>query len=270
MPQAEYFMGAVLSAKGDRAGAAGHLQKLSDPRTVRAQCGDRQDADRKTERSERCPSAGLPVPETLVVETGEVMLTTTGEAWVPGGRKALAAIARLKSVPAADDFFLEYCRAVSRETSRLNESPTPGYAAALQAYIGSVAELMDLGERREDRTVITLSLVDGEAQEKAQRILALLGWKVVHGERAVTIEPGDQAIDGPRQQIFQALGIDELAMQETLEAGRSFQFEILSEEASLAGGAAWGPLLRGFLVLRGGMAEAFISGSRASPGPTPG
>ena len=90
----------------------------------------------------RCPN--------VVAETGETVLTTTGQAWVPGGRKAFAAIAGLKSVPSADDFFVEYCRAVARETSRLNESPTPGYVAALQAYIGSVADLMDLGERRAD------------------------------------------------------------------------------------------------------------------------
>ena len=77
-----------------------------------------------------------------------------------------------------------------------------------------------------------LSLADEASQERAKRILALLGWKVVRGAGTATIEPGDQAIDGPRQQIFPALGIDELAMQETLEAGRSFQFEILSEEAS--------------------------------------
>jgi VWFA-related protein len=184
----------------------------------------------------------------------EPEFTVGGEAWVPGGRKALAAIARLNGVPRAEDVFLEYCRAVATQTSRMTAHPIPGYAASLQAYVGAVAELMDLGERKEDSIVLTLSL----SGEKTRRILALLGWKVVGRNGAPAIEPGDQPADGPRQQIATTLGIDESAMREALEAGRTFRFEIVSESAALSGGASWSPLLQSFATLPGGIAEAFV------------
>ena len=138
------------------------------------------------------------------------------------------------------------------------ERPVPGYGTTLQSYFSSVAELMDLGERREDRAVLTLSLADA----KTPRILALLGWKVAQENGVSSIEPGEQAIDGPRQQIPRALGIDEFAMQQELNAGHTFRFEILSENAPLTGGAAWGPVLQGFASLPGGIAEAFARDSR--------
>ena len=47
-------------------------------------------------------------------------------------------------------------------------------------------------------------------------------------------------------------------MQQALQAGKSFQFEVPSENASLTGGVAWwGALVQGFASLPGGMAEAF-------------
>jgi VWFA-related protein len=209
-------------------------------------------------RPSGAPEPSLPIREALLAPAPEPEFTAGGEAWVPGGRKALAAMARLNGVPRAEDFFLEYCRAIAAQTSRMTAHPIPGFAAALQAYIGAVAELMDLGERKEDRAILTLSLGD----QKTQRILALLGWKEVRKNGAPATAPGDQPADGPRQQIPTALGIDEWAMQEALEAGRTFQFEILSEDAALSGGASWGPLLQAFPTLPGGIADAFIRDPR--------
>jgi hypothetical protein len=199
--------------------------------------------------------SSLPVQQALLVPPPEPEFTPGGEAWLPGGRKALAAIARLNGVPGTEDFFVEYCRSIAAQTSRTALHPIPGYTATAQAYVATVATLMDLGERKEDRAVFTLSLNDA----KTPRILALLGWKVVHRNGAAAIEPGDQPADGPRQQIPAALGIDEAAMQAALEAGRMFQFEILSENAPLVGGASWGPLLQAF-------AGAHLCGSREHAG----
>ena len=42
-------------------------------------------------------------------------VTAIGDAWVPGGIKALATMARLKVTPSYQNFFLEYCRAISIE-----------------------------------------------------------------------------------------------------------------------------------------------------------
>ncbi len=143
------------------------------------------------------------------------------------------------------------------QTSRLNEDPIPGYAADLLAFITSVSELTELGDRRPDRTVLHLSLAPADLT-KTGRILNALGWRVADRDGKPGIEPGDQPADGPRQQVPPALGIDELAMQSTLEAGRPFDFEILSETSALAGGAAWGATLESFATLNGGVAEAFV------------
>ena len=69
-----------------------------------------------------------------------------GDAWVPGGVKALAAMAHLQSSPSPQDFFLEYCRALIWEQSPWNRARPPGYTGALQAYIDTAAELRRLGE----------------------------------------------------------------------------------------------------------------------------
>jgi VWFA-related protein len=213
----------------------------------------------KTQLAELTQPGGVPQPSlpgqpALLAPEPEPEFVVGGEAWTPGGRKALAAIARLDGVPGTGDFFANYCRAVAAQTSPTTPRPIPGFTAALQAYIGAVAELMDLGERKEDRVSLTLSLSDA----RTQRILALLGWKAVSKDGAPAIEPGDQPADGPRQRIPSALGIDEFAMREALEAGRTFQFDILSENAELIGGPAWGPLFHVFPTLPGGAAEAFV------------
>src|ERR1700732_1923883 len=89
-----------------------------------------------------------------------------GDAWVPGGIKAFAAMAHLQSTPAPQDFFLEYCRALIREQSPWNRVRPPGYTSALQAYIATVAELQRIGEGHPeghpeghgDATMVTISL----------------------------------------------------------------------------------------------------------------
>jgi Ca-activated chloride channel family protein len=165
-----------------------------------------------------------------------------GDAWVPGGIKAFARMAHLQSTPLPRDFFLEYCRALIWEQSPWNRARPPGYTSALQAYIDTVAELQRLGEGHGDSTVVTVSLADDSQRRNAESILPLLGWKLVSKNSAYTVEPGDRPADGLRQQIPSALGIDEIAMQETLNAGREFQFAVPSENAPLIAAARWSAL----------------------------
>ena len=89
---------------------------------------------------------------------------------------------------------------------------------------------------------MTISLADDAGRRNAERILPLLGWKLVGQNSAYTVEPGDRPADGLRQQIPSALGIDEIAMQESLEAGREFQFTVPSENARLIARTAWAGL----------------------------
>jgi len=184
----------------------------------------------------------------------EPEFTTGVEASAPGGRKALAAIAHLSSVPAPGEFFLEYCRAISTQTSRMTRNAIPKYAQALTQYVVNVTELMDLGERKGMRVGFKLKLAD----EKTERVLGLLGWRISERGDQRIVEPGDRAIDGARQIIPRVLGIDELAMKQSLELGGTFEFAVESETAEVTGGAAWNGELRVFPTLPGGIAEAFV------------
>jgi Ca-activated chloride channel homolog len=204
----------------------------------------------------RAPAGGTPaapsVPEALLAAVSEPDFTIGAEATVPGGRKALAAIAHLPSVPPAAAFFLEYCRAIAAQTSRMAEAAIPKYAATLQQYLASVTELADMGP------VFKLSLKDAQTE----KVVALLGWRVVDRDGKRTVEPGDLPADGARQLIPRALGIDDLGMKQTLESGGVFSFTIESETAPVTGGAAWNAELRLMPALSGGIAEAFARDAR--------
>lgn len=257
-PYLEYFMGAVLGANGEVERGAGHLRnylqlapKASDAEAVRTYLQNLATA--KTAQM-------LPLPSETELRGAEVdpSLPTVGEAWVPGGMNALSRLARLNGTPSDDTFFLEYCRAISTQTSKTNVMRTPGYVANLEAYMAAVADLARLGEQRGGKTVVTLSLADPNLGQKTRQILALLGWRVVEEAGAARIEPGDQEADGPRQQIPVAFDVDQVKMQNDLRSGKSFEFEIPSENARLTGGVAWwGPMMKEFAPLPGGLAEGF-------------
>jgi len=71
-----------------------------------------------------------------------------------------------------------------------------------------------------------------DARKQTERILPWLGWRLTRDkDGSYSIEPGTQAIDAQRQRIPAALGIDEIGLQEAIESGREYQFEILTEDA---------------------------------------
>ena len=252
LARSEYVLGLILAAKLDNAGAAEHMRKYLDLEPKAANAG-----------SVRSWIEGLgkpPAAETadeLPLDTTGLDLGADGEAWVPGGMKALAALAHFTEAPAYRNFFLDYCRALVRETSISESQSYLHFTVFLQAYMAAVSELSSLGQRRGDATVLTLLLATEAQRKNTGRILSLLGWKLVEKEGAVSVEPGDQAADGFRQPIPALLGIDEIDMQEALESGRSYQFEIPSENARIIGGNAWNQMLKELPIFPGGLAEAF-------------
>ena len=252
VPRTEYVLGVILDAKNDQPGAREHwLQYLAlNPNA----------ADAALVRS-RLESLGKPRTETseppLEAETG-VPSAGSGEAWVPGGMKALAAMAHMDVAPTHFGFFSGYCRAIIREIS-VGGSGIPQYIPALRMYLATVSELATLGERRDDGTLLTLSLSTDEQRKQTEHILRLLGWKLGQRDSHVTVEPGDQADDGLRQTIPAALEIDQIRMQETLETGGDFQFQVPTENARLAAGNDWSVLLKNAPVPPGGIAAAFVT-----------
>jgi VWFA-related protein len=166
-------------------------------------------------------------------------------------------MAGLKEPASYSDFFQDFCQALAAQASPEDGKVIPQYYATLQSFMNTVVELTALGERRGDAALVTLSLSGDEPRRRTERTLQLLGWKAAQANGSFLVEPGDQAADGLRQGIPAALGIDEIAMKEALEAGRSFQFEVKSENARLIGGSAWGLLFKGNPQAPGGLADIF-------------
>ncbi len=252
VPRMEYVLGVILEAKSGLAEAREHLLEylVLSPRAA--------DAAAVRSRLENLGKTPLENSQpALEIETAAVS-TNAGEAWVPGGMKALAAMVHMQDPPTRFSFFSSYCQSIVHEVS-IGASGFPQFIPALRLYLATVSELSQLGERREDGTSLTLSLSTEERRKQSERVLRLLGWKLGQRDSRITVEPGDQADDGLRQTIPAALEIDEIQMQEALEAGREFQFEVLTENARLAGGEAWSYLLKDAPVPPGGIAAAFAT-----------
>ncbi len=256
VPRIEYVLGVILEAKGDYAGAREHLAQYL--------ALDSKPADAAEIRA-RMENLGRPQPPqqaaTELALEPQVAKSSSGieEAWVPGGMKAMAAIANLDEPLTYFGFYSNYCRAIIREVSIGTSQGKPQFIQTLRAYLASIAEMSPLGERNDDGTKITLSLATDERRRTTDRVLRLMGWKLSQKDSSVTVEPGDQPEDGLRQAIPRALGIDEIRMQETLESGREFPFEIPTENARLAGGEGWSALLKNAPVPPGGVAASFAT-----------
>ncbi len=256
VPGAEYILGVVLEAKNDFAGAREHLRQYL---ALDSKASNAAEIQSHIENLGRPRAANA--PPRLEIET-IAPTAGVGEAWVPGGMEALASIVHFDEPPTYFGFFSNYCRAIVREVSVGTSTGRPQFLQTLRTYLSSVSALMPLGERREDSTVFKLSLATDERRRQTESILRLLGWKLGQRDSAVTVEPGDQAEDGVRQAIPSVFGIDEIRMEETLEAGAEFQFEIPTENARLAGGEDWSALLKDAPVPPGGVAAAFATDAR--------
>ncbi len=261
VPRIEFVLGVILELKHDYAGAREHMLQYL---TLDSKAVDAEDVRSRLEnlgRPQPSPregaQEGIDGPRLELVST--IPAAGAGQAWVPGGMKAMAAIAHLEEPITYFGFFSNYCRAIVREVSVGTTSGSPQFIQSVRVYLAAVSELAPLGERSDDGTRITLSLATDEQRRQSERILRLLGWKLGQRDSSVTVEPGDQPEDGPRQAIPAAFGIDEISMQEALEAGREFQFEVPTENARLAGGEDWSALLKDAPVPPGGVAASFAT-----------
>ena len=237
LPRAEYILGIVLEARRELEAAAQHMRKYLDQHPGAKDAAAIRD---------RIANLGKQPKVDLAAEaaSADIWMAAAGEAPVPGGIKAFAAIAQVPGTPAYGDFFLLYCRAILGGGPG-KASPTREVGAAIREFVSSVTQLERLGERDGDRTVIRLAVDTDEQRKKTEGALALLGWRLRQSGQAYDVEPGDQPIDGLRQRIPGAFGVDELEMRDAIAAGRPFQFEIPIENARLMGGAAWSAALKG-------------------------
>lgn len=254
LPRALYILAAIEEARQEYDSAGAHLREYLDKNPH---------AKDAAEVKDRLANLGHAKPADLAADLGSADLraTATGEAPVPGGIKAFAAIARMPAPASSGDFFLRYCRAIT-EGGPETGNQTLESRGAVQAFIKAVGELEEAGVREADRVVVRMAVDSEEHRQATERVLALLGWKLVRNGETLSAEPGDQAIDGLRQRIPAAFGIDELDLRAAIESGRPFEFAFPIESARLIGGAAWNILLKDFPDVSGAAAEVFIRDRR--------
>jgi VWFA-related protein len=253
-PRAEYILGLVYEARHELDLAAAHMRTYL---TQHPHSADFKVVSQRLANLGKQPAAELADE----VTSEDLRPPSVGEAPVPGGLKAFAAIANLQEAPSYHDFFLQYCRAIA-STEPGAENRTLNAAPAINAFVAAVNELEQLGERSSGHILVRLAVDTEEHRRLTEHILSLLGWKLTSSENTYSAEPGGLAIDGLRQRFPAALGIDELDMRAAIEDRRPFQFEIPIETARLVGGPAWSMLLKGVPEFSGGPAEAFIRDPR--------
>jgi Ca-activated chloride channel family protein len=250
LPRAEYVLGLILEAKRDYAGAELHMKAYirQNPRA--------NDLAQVHDRLKNLGSTAVADLATALKPL-DLRATPTGEAPVPGGMKAFAAIARMKSVPTAENFYLEFCRAIT-SGGPFAVNPTKESSDEIKAFISIVGALEMLGEHRENGTLIRLTW-NGEAEiRKSRAILAELGWKLVSAGDSYTLEPGDRPKDGARQWALVGFGADELTLRQAVREKREFTFEIPHETARLVGGPSWGLVQKDLPDMALGPADLFI------------
>lgn len=252
--RAEYLRGIILEAKGDYEGAAKDLRSYlaANPRAKEAAA-----------ISQRIENLGKEPPADLSGELTnlDLNLAATGEAQVPGGLKAFAAIAQLPAVPSPHNFFVDYCRAITAsQADRPNR--TLEDRESITSFISAVNALESMGARTDKGFVLRISTNGDAALRRARAILAELGWRLVPAGAGYGLEDVGRKDDARRQRVLAALDVEELDLRHALLNGREFIFEIPRETARLVGGAAWSILLKGVPEAAGGPAEIFLRDRR--------
>lgn len=252
--RAEYIRGIILEAKGDYEAAAKDLRSYlaANPRTREAAA-----------ISQRIENLGKEPPADLSGELTnlDLNLAATGEAQVPGGIKAFAAIAQLPAVPGPHDFFLAYCRAI---TAGRPDWPnrTLEDQQAIVGFIPAMYALESMAERTGHGALVRISTNGEAAMRRTRAILDELGWKLAASGNGYALEDGIRKDAALRQRALAVLGVEELDLRNALLQGREFTFEIPRETARLVGGAAWSILLKGVPDAAGGPVEMFLRDRR--------
>jgi Ca-activated chloride channel family protein len=178
---------------------------------------------------------------------------------VPGGVKALAAISHIDKDAGNGDLLAQYCKALVRYLTTDSGISPSEYAAGLREYFAAVRELEKIAEPHGVKSMVSLSL--SENAKKTARVLELFGWKVVRTRGRQRLELGDDKLDGPRQRITAALGIDAVSMQQALERGETFAFELQSG-LTRPNGEWWREYVERSRRLPGGFFEALAGNVR--------
>jgi len=180
----------------------------------------------------------------------------TGDMTIPGGLAALALIAH--SRPSSPERFLvEYARAIVPYLELSDKKVGELFTQAIREHFRRIGELTAFGTATDGRVTVTITPHDKNGQKNAEKVLDLLGWKMHTSKQGVKLDPAEKGAKATHQETATALAVDEIGMQQALEAGKPFSFSIPMESASVVlGEELWRTQFYPKENLPGGLAEA--------------
>ena len=184
--------------------------------------GERDVADRLSEKLTRFGSIYLPSVKASLPDRSTIV--------VPGGIRGLAEAVEIDVTVPPSRFVAEYARAVLEGTTRLDREK---FKNRVRLYEQTVQSLKTFGRENNDGTEISIDVRTNQGFDSAQKILSLLGWRIVRAKKNVLMEIGIDEDAAVRQTFASAMGIDELSIKKHLEDGQIVTFTILDERASV-------------------------------------
>ena len=154
------------------------------------------------------------------------------DAVVPGGLDAFGFVAHMKKGVSPDRFFAEYARQVVANVCT-NGCIGDRYSGIIQSYLATISELESLGKRNGNHVSIKLSLDGKDERNHTQNVLRLLGLQMHTEKGQLRLDRGENQTQAKKQEILSALALDEVGLQEALQAGKSFEFDIHDESADV-------------------------------------
>ena len=210
----------LISALEHAGAAADERQKLL-VRALQVSLRDRE-WQAASRFAEQLKALGKPEYSEWVREEGA---TGRGSATVPGGMGALVFIARAKKPDSPSEALVAYARSVAPYANEPKDV-FQSFQESIRDHFARIASLSAMGTRQGDNVVLHLSTGDKKARQSTQKALELLGWNMKSSNAGVKLEPAVKGAAAGRHETASALAFDELAMQEALQAGKSFDIEI--------------------------------------------
>jgi hypothetical protein len=184
--------------------------------------GEREVADRLSEKLTRFSSTYLPSAKASVPGRSTIV--------VPGGIRGMAEAVEIDPTVSPSRFVAEYGRAILQGTARLDREK---FKNRIRLYEQSIQSLKTLGRENNGGTEISIDIRTNQGFDGAQKILNLLGWRIVRAKNNVLIEIGTDEDAAVRQTFASALGVDEVSMKKRLEDRETVTFNIRDERASV-------------------------------------
>jgi tetratricopeptide (TPR) repeat protein len=154
---------------------------------------------------------------------------------VQGGFKALLFTARGPQESSSEAFLADYSRTLSANLGPVHSKnpATEKYREAVIEYFHVLTDMAAMGKRDHGKTTVRLSLENKSSVQITERVLGLIGWRTRREGGKRIVEPVVKGKRTRHQDLASALAIDVVSMQESLQAGREFRFELEDEAAEI-------------------------------------